>query len=478
MPSSPGSPSSSSPQRPFTFSPSPDPDIPDSDLPAYSPAATQLDPKDWKIYGASPLNRPVPVVSCQDCLKPILRSAIADHHVICQKILKGLHHTIPKVERVEVELPSSDARKRRISELSQSPASSSYKKSRVEASSPAPSEAPSSTTTATTTKSSALDANGAPKKEKTKKQQEKERKEEKKAMAIDLSRHCGVINAKNLPCVRSLTCKSHSMGAKRDVPGRPKKYDVLLLEWNRAHNPKFVEPKSKLKKALAGIGESGPTGGSGSASGSGGGNGLSADGSSAGLDGSGSGNTNGKGGIDGQDGSKGSAGTSSGLKKKKKAKSSSGPAGSANAGLGGSSSKTSKKDGGQDDEEGEIGWSTELELLIRSAKTARANLSAPYRFTSLGISNPSSVQSTIAPSGHPQSDLVLPMTGVHDPSADPLLIQPSKPIPLAVPMSISSSSFGGRSPFIGLPREGMKTGLYSRRREEVKRLSGLLSLIG
>ena len=30
---------------------------------------------------------------------------------------------------------------------------------------------------------------------------------------VNLDRQCGVINNKGLPCSRSLTCKSHSMGA-------------------------------------------------------------------------------------------------------------------------------------------------------------------------------------------------------------------------------------------------------------------------
>jgi len=65
---------------------------------------------------------------------------------------------------------------------------------------------------------------------------------------INLDRHCGVINDKNLPCSRSLTCKSHSMGAKRAVQGRSKDYDILLLEWNREHNPNFVEPVKRESK--------------------------------------------------------------------------------------------------------------------------------------------------------------------------------------------------------------------------------------
>lgn len=66
---------------------------------------------------------------------------------------------------------------------------------------------------------------------------------------IDLDRQCGVINDKGLPCSRSLTCKSHSMGAKRAVEGRSRKYDDLLLDWQRAHNPNFVEPVKRESKA-------------------------------------------------------------------------------------------------------------------------------------------------------------------------------------------------------------------------------------
>jgi SAGA-associated factor 73 len=66
---------------------------------------------------------------------------------------------------------------------------------------------------------------------------------------VDYDQQCGVINDKNLPCSRSLTCKSHSMGAKRAVQGRSRKYDDLLIDWQRAHNPNFVEPVKRETKA-------------------------------------------------------------------------------------------------------------------------------------------------------------------------------------------------------------------------------------
>ncbi|KAF8909423.1 hypothetical protein CPB84DRAFT_1766105 [Gymnopilus junonius] len=39
------------------------------------------------------------------------------------------------------------------------------------------------------------------------------------------------------------------MGAKRGVLGRSRNYDDLLLDWNRAHNPNFVEPPKRETKA-------------------------------------------------------------------------------------------------------------------------------------------------------------------------------------------------------------------------------------
>ena len=65
---------------------------------------------------------------------------------------------------------------------------------------------------------------------------------------INFDRQCGVINDKGLPCSRSLTCKTHTVGAKRGVEGRSRSYDLLYLEWQRANNPNFKEPASKKDK--------------------------------------------------------------------------------------------------------------------------------------------------------------------------------------------------------------------------------------
>jgi len=54
---------------------------------------------------------------------------------------------------------------------------------------------------------------------------------------VDVERQCGVMLPNGQPCAKSLTCKSHSMGAKRAITGRSLPYDMLLAafqEKNRA----------------------------------------------------------------------------------------------------------------------------------------------------------------------------------------------------------------------------------------------------
>ncbi len=56
---------------------------------------------------------------------------------------------------------------------------------------------------------------------------------------VDVEKQCGVELPLGGQCARSLTCKSHSMGAKRAVPGRSAPYDKLLLEYQRKNQAKM-----------------------------------------------------------------------------------------------------------------------------------------------------------------------------------------------------------------------------------------------
>lgn len=55
---------------------------------------------------------------------------------------------------------------------------------------------------------------------------------------VDVERQCGVLLPNGQPCARSLTCKSHPMGAKRAVSGRSLPYDMLLAAYQKKNQAK------------------------------------------------------------------------------------------------------------------------------------------------------------------------------------------------------------------------------------------------
>ncbi|EME44849.1 hypothetical protein DOTSEDRAFT_149501 [Dothistroma septosporum NZE10] len=79
---------------------------------------------------------------------------------------------------------------------------------------------------------------GGPSKKKKKKDESKGKAARPKA-PVDVEKQCGVELPQGGQCARSLTCKSHSMGAKRGVPGRSAPYDKLLMEYQRKNQAKL-----------------------------------------------------------------------------------------------------------------------------------------------------------------------------------------------------------------------------------------------
>lgn len=75
--------------------------------------------------------------------------------------------------------------------------------------------------------------------EKDKEPKKKKKKDEPKPKVpkpkgpVDVEKQCGVTLPNGAQCARSLTCKSHSMGAKRAVPGRSLPYDMLLQAYQK-----------------------------------------------------------------------------------------------------------------------------------------------------------------------------------------------------------------------------------------------------
>ncbi|KAG8753214.1 hypothetical protein FRC14_006315 [Serendipita sp. 396] len=207
---------------PFSFSPPSSPSSSTAD--AKSPQASLLPVSEMHVYGLQPLESEFGNVSCNHCHKPFLKSAILNHTANCEKIRNGgAVKVLPSLSQSSVlsangvsassaafEDPKKSAKKRKASEMEGGDGVVVGAKKRAK---PAP----------RVTKG-------------------------RQKGPVDVDRQCGVINDKGLPCSRSLTCKSHAMGAKRAVEGRSKAYDELLLEWNRAHKPNFVEPVKRPTK--------------------------------------------------------------------------------------------------------------------------------------------------------------------------------------------------------------------------------------
>ena len=80
------------------------------------------------------------------------------------------------------------------------------------------------------------DADKGPKNKK--KKEEPKPKVPKPKGPVDVERHCGVLLPNGQPCARSLTCKSHSMGAKRAVAGRSMPYNMLLAAYQKKNQAK------------------------------------------------------------------------------------------------------------------------------------------------------------------------------------------------------------------------------------------------
>jgi SAGA-associated factor 73 len=182
-----------------------------------SPPTLWLDNRQMPMFGAEPLQQEVPIVRCHECQKPILASAIVNHQKVCatKRAKSGGKHSCAQATSVVLTYVMDAGSGKRKAED---------------------------------------DGAEQPLKKKTKKELAKEAAASKNTKGRikgppEYDKHCCVINAKGVPCSRSITCKVHSMVAKRSVIGRSKGYDELLLDWKRANVPGFVEPQKKETKA-------------------------------------------------------------------------------------------------------------------------------------------------------------------------------------------------------------------------------------
>ncbi|CAO0803621.1 unnamed protein product [Mucor circinelloides] len=192
-----------------------------------SPVTTRFDVKDMDIFGAMPLEEEFVVVKCKNCQRPILPSKFKEHSESC------IGESTFTDDDEEVE---TDTRKKLTKNMKK-------KATALEDELNTPS---------TTEKRPPTVLAEKPDKKKMKK--EKQKKTTKQKAPLDLDKQCGVIQGQNnLPCTRSLTCKSHSMGAKRAVEGRSQKYDVLLQAYQKKSigRPNGKEHVAKKKDPIS-----------------------------------------------------------------------------------------------------------------------------------------------------------------------------------------------------------------------------------
>ncbi|TKA73775.1 hypothetical protein B0A49_02836, partial [Cryomyces minteri] len=215
---------------------------PSSSSRAQSPLVKSLDAK---AAAAFPTGRPLEdqpdLVQCKHCKKPVLRTAAAAHIRGC---LDKKQEKLKKKKEAK-EAKEAAARKERDRDNDRGKKSETPNEDDADT---IDSRKPKSAK-----KSALADADGAKKGRKRKadgdagdkEPKKKKKKDEPKVKVpkpkppVDVERQCGVELKEGAMCARSLTCKSHSMGAKRAVPGRSLPYDTLLANYQKTNQAKL-----------------------------------------------------------------------------------------------------------------------------------------------------------------------------------------------------------------------------------------------
>ncbi len=207
-----------------------------------SATAVVVNPLDEKTVAGFPTGRPlddkVDTVQCKHCKRPVLRASSAQHIRDC------LNKKQEKLKKKKEAKEAKDAALRR-EKGEDDEGGKGVRKSAI--------------------KGASFDGDGAKKGKKRKldgdaekgpnakkkKKDEPKQKGAKPKGPVDVERQCGVPLPNGGFCARSLTCKSHSMGLKRAVPGRSLPYDMLLAQYQKKNQAKQQRKSSKLSTLRA-----------------------------------------------------------------------------------------------------------------------------------------------------------------------------------------------------------------------------------
>lgn len=196
---------------------------------ATTTASPIVNPLDEKTVTGFPSGRPlddkVDTVQCKHCRRPVLRASSATHIREClnkkqeklkkKKEAKEAKDAALRKEKGEDDEGGMKSRKSAVKgAIIDGDGAKKGKKRKIDG-----------------------DAEKAPGAKKKKKDEPKQKGAKPKG-PVDVERQCGVPLPNGGYCARSLTCKSHSMGLKRAVPGRSLPYDMLLAQYQKKNQAK------------------------------------------------------------------------------------------------------------------------------------------------------------------------------------------------------------------------------------------------
>lgn len=202
-------------------------DATNKDTPPTGTTSPIVNAQEEKTLAGFPTGHPVAdkvdVVQCKHCRRPVLRAASATHIREClnkkqeklkkKKEAKEAKDAALRKEKGEDDDTGKNARKAVKGAIVDGEGAKKGKKRKLEGD------------------------DGKPGSKKKKKDEPKQKGAKPKG-PVDVEKQCGVALPNGGFCARSLTCKSHSMGLKRAVPGRSLPYDMLLAQYQKKNQAK------------------------------------------------------------------------------------------------------------------------------------------------------------------------------------------------------------------------------------------------
>ncbi|KAL7918522.1 SGNH hydrolase-type esterase domain-containing protein [Trichoderma austrokoningii] len=200
------------------------------------PVVNQLEDSARDTFATGrPLEDPPELQQCKHCKKSILKTAAKAHVAACLKLKKEKAQRKKEArearERAKEAAREEEAKKNDDDDAKDEDSDEDDKKAGKKAASKKPGD-----DKVSKKRKADAEAEKAPKTKK--KKDEPKAKLPKPKGPVDVERQCGVILPNGQPCARSLTCKSHSMGAKRAVAGRSLPYDMLLAAYQKKNQAK------------------------------------------------------------------------------------------------------------------------------------------------------------------------------------------------------------------------------------------------